>query len=90
MGYMGFGKDYQRKTKKLSNNLMYSENDANKLGQDTNATQINRERLKYQPAPIPKGLRIFRLILYRIIPLGVLGVLVSLILYDLIMDQINS
>jgi len=89
MGYMGFGmrkEDYQRKTKKLSGNLMYSDKEAPLFGEDSNTTQIKRERLKYQPAPIPTGLRIFRIILYRLIPLAVVG----FILYGIISGTLNS
>jgi hypothetical protein len=88
MGYMGFGmrkEVYQRKPKKMSNNLIYSDS---RLNIDNNLliTQIKKERLKYRPDTVPLGLKAFRIILYKIIPLTIL----AFIIYSVWMNAISE
>jgi len=74
MGYMGFGmrkEVYERKPKKLSGNLIYASNNG-KHQKRINSELLKKEHAKYTPFNFPLALKIFRLLLYKVLPLAAL------------------
>jgi hypothetical protein len=68
MGYMGFGmrkEVYQKKPKQISNKII-------RASDDPERAVLKRERLNYKISSISLGLRIFRAVIYKIVPVLIL------------------